>query len=403
VVYCYYFNASTKQTQWTHPSGARKHDPNLPFRQKRFKLLQNLRRDFPPPEGYGALRVVVNRKHLLRDSLEQLGSLPVQKMCLRTNITFENEEGIDSGGITNEWYMQLSRRFFDPKLALFRLHEGCNTYSIDPRSSQSASAGYLKSFRFVGRIIAKAVYDKRLLDLPLATSLLKQLMGLDPGMDDLFQLDPLLHTSLQWMLANDIEYVLFETFSVTALAMDGSEVVVDLMPNGRNIDVTNANKDQYVEAVVSWHLRRSVQKQLDEITQGMHEMLPAQYLSEFTVEEFRLLVNGSPTIRVRDLRKSAVYKGGYEVASKPVEYFWQVLSEMSQAERSEVLAFVTGCPKMPLDDFSLVVVKSELGCDALPTSHTCFNQLVLPEYETREQLREKLMLAVENGQGFLMS
>jgi hypothetical protein len=36
----------------------------------------------------------------------------------------------------------------------------------------------------------------------------------------------------------------------------------------------------------------------------------------------------------------------------------------------------------------------------LPTSHTCFNSLLLPEYSSKEKLRAKLLTAIENAQGF---
>lgn len=39
--------------------------------------------------------------------------------------------------------------------------------------------------------------------------------------------------------------------------------------------------------------------------------------------------------------------------------------------------------------------------DRLPSAHTCFNQLDLPEYETKEQLRERLHVALYEGrEGF---
>jgi E3 ubiquitin-protein ligase HECTD2 len=36
----------------------------------------------------------------------------------------------------------------------------------------------------------------------------------------------------------------------------------------------------------------------------------------------------------------------------------------------------------------------------LPMAHTCFNQLILPNYETREMLESKLLIAIENAEGF---
>jgi hypothetical protein len=40
--------------------------------------------------------------------------------------------------------------------------------------------------------------------------------------------------------------------------------------------------------------------------------------------------------------------------------------------------------------------------DKLPTSHTCFNQLVIPEYSSKDILRKKLLTAIENSEGFGM-
>lgn len=37
------------------------------------------------------------------------------------------------------------------------------------------------------------------------------------------------------------------------------------------------------------------------------------------------------------------------------------------------------------------------GSDRLPSAHTCFNQLDLPEYTSREQLKERLLLAIREG------
>lgn len=47
------------------------------------------------------------------------------------------------------------------------------------------------------------------------------------------------------------------------------------------------------------------------------------------------------------------------------------------------------------------VVQAYGQTDRLPSAHTCFNQLDLPEYENKEQLVSKLMVALRQGaQGF---
>jgi ubiquitin-protein ligase E3 A len=41
-------------------------------------------------------------------------------------------------------------------------------------------------------------------------------------------------------------------------------------------------------------------------------------------------------------------------------------------------------------------------CDRLPTSHTCFNVLLLPDYASKDKLRERLLKAIKYSQGFGM-
>lgn len=38
--------------------------------------------------------------------------------------------------------------------------------------------------------------------------------------------------------------------------------------------------------------------------------------------------------------------------------------------------------------------------DALPTTHTCFNYLLLPDYRSQEKLHDKLRLAISYAEGF---
>jgi ubiquitin-protein ligase E3 A len=51
---------------------------------------------------------------------------------------------------------------------------------------------------------------------------------------------------------------------------------------------------------------------------------------------------------------------------------------------------------------SLKCVIQRDGPDSLklPTAHTCFNTLLLPEYATREKVAERLRLAILNAEGF---
>ena len=88
-------------------------------------------------------------------------------------------------------------------------------------------------------------------------------------------------------------------------------------------------------------------------------------------------------VNVEDLQANVFFTGGFDEASKTIKLFWTVLTCLSPEQRSQVLAFITGSNRIPLDGFEppLCITRGEEGEQALPKSHTCFNQLVLPPCE----------------------
>jgi E3 ubiquitin-protein ligase HUWE1 len=76
-------------------------------------------------------------------------------------------------------------------------------------------------------------------------------------------------------------------------------------------------------------------------------------------------------------------------------------------QKALFLQFVTGTSKVPLEGFAQLqgmrgVQKFNIhrhygGAHLLPSAHTCFNQLDLPEYTSEEQTRTRLMLALKEG------
>ena len=201
------------------------------------------------------------------------------------------------------------------------------------------------------------------------------------------------------MLENNITDIIFETFSI----VDEGENEVELVEGGKAMDVTEENKAAYVDAVVQWHLSRRYKEQFRLFEEGFFGLVEPEEIKEFTVVELRTLLNGTGEIKVKALKQTTKYSNGYSVRSKPVEYFWDYFEQLKEEGKSQLLAFITGCTKMPLEGLTLNIVKAEANDDALPSAHTCFNQLILPEYLTRNQLQEKLVLALENSEGFYMS
>ena len=94
----------------------------------------------------------------------------------RLHITFRNEAGVNAGGLLREFFGILAKEIFIPNYALFTLTEdGC---MFQPNQNSSINPDHLSYFRFVGRIVGKAVSDGFLLDVHFTRSLYKHMLGL---------------------------------------------------------------------------------------------------------------------------------------------------------------------------------------------------------------------------------
>lgn len=253
-------------------------------------------------------------------------------------------------------------------------------------------------FRFVGRLLGKAVYDRHVLDVPLCSFLFKRILRQRPTLADVKDMDKVYCTSLQWILDNDITGVIDETFSILRDEF-GSLVKVDLCPDGRNKAVTEENKKDYVQAVVEYITGSSIKPQLDALLMGFGEIIPRHAISSFTGKELKALINGKDSIDASELRAGVKYKGGLKDSTPIVQRFWTAFQTMDDGERQDLLRFVTGTCRIPLDGFDppFTLTPSDMDETALPMSHTCFNQLVLPPYSTVEVLLRQLKRATEHG------
>lgn len=55
-----------------------------------------------------------------------------------------------------------------------------------------------------------------------------------------------------------------------------------------------------------------------------------------------------------------------------------------------------------LSKLKLVIARHGPDSDRLPTAHTCFNVLLLPDYKNFDKLKERLLLAITHAKGFGM-
>lgn len=157
-------------------------------------------------------------------------------------------------------------------------------------------------------------------------------------------------------------------------------------------------------------MTESIRKQIDAFLEGFYDIIPKKLISIFNEQELELLISGLPEIDIDDLCNNTDYKT-YTRSSPQIQWFWRALRSFEQEDLAKFLQFVTGTSKVPLQGFSqlegmngvqkFTIHMDHRSTDRLPSAHTCFNQLDLPQYESYEKLRQMLLLAIrECSEGF---
>ena len=215
-----------------------------------------------------------------------------------------------------------------------------------------------------------------------------------------------------------VEALTLQGASVADLGLDFTlpgEPTHELCPGGAQRDVGIDDLDEYVAAVLRATLRDGVRAQVDAFRKGFSEVLPIHHLRAFTPEELDLLFNGSRDQWEREAVVEALkFDHGFTRSSRAIGFLLELMCEFTDAERRQFLKFVTGSPRLPVGGLArlaprltIVQKRPEGGTspDAyLPSVMTCANYLKLPDYSSKEVMRERLLTAINEGQGcFLLS
>ncbi|KAF0716258.1 Aste57867_2947 [Aphanomyces stellatus] len=346
-------------------------------------------------EGYTKLKVY--RAELFRESIQILNLIPEDQLCTMTKISLLGESGIDAGGVTREWYTLLSSAIFEPDQGLFITNKADQSLFINPNSATHHGPNHLQVYHAIGRLLGKAIVDGQVLPFQFSVPLFKALLGYPVSIEDIRYLDPVVYSSLVFVRdCNSDVAELALTFSAT---LDAS-TEVDLVPNGRAIEVTCANKAEYIERMVQYLLFDRVAPQLEKIVQGLYDVLPQELLMPFDYKELELVLCGFAEIDVADWKRSTNVT---ENLKDVVNWFWDIVFGLTSAERAKLLQFTTGSSRVPLQGFkgmtsydgklcpfSLYGIRYTRG--AFPKVHSCFNRIDLPIYPTRDLLEEGIQV-----------
>ncbi|KAG7400330.1 hypothetical protein PHYBOEH_006270 [Phytophthora boehmeriae] len=351
----------------------------------------------------------VHRDYILEQSTQHINCIretDIRSARIDVNFIGEGEASTNeksAGGLHREWLTLLNERLVDPTVGLFSCTQRSDqTYFINPQSKRVLGPDHLQHYRAAGRLVGRAMLEGAVLNFHLCVPLLKMMLGTPVTFADLEDLDADMYRTLTWLLDNDGAEALELDFTVTQFRDEHGTQTMELIPAGRNIEVNDDNKFEFVDRKFRFTLFESVAPQLAAFLKGFYEVVPQRLLLLFDYEELDYLLCGSDKIDVSDWQQHT--RLALESRSE-VTWFWDVVKDMPSIYQQRLLQFSTGCSRVPLVGFQGLTSYDGQLCEFTLTdandtsyfrSHACHNILELPCFTSKDELRSALYAALHN-------
>jgi len=313
---------------------------------------------------------------------------PENDFLSRFFVKISDEEGIDAGALTTTLYRRFFQQVFDSKYGLF---ERGMTHYLPVKKANSEQLLKLELF---GRVLLRAIFDERTVDVPLAPSVWKFLQNIPLEMRDIYVFDPNLASQYQQTLMSSNIEDLF-------LYFDDQET-----------QVTDVNKKEFIIEQIQTQLITSRKPELEAIKKGF-EYIPnlSTQMKLFNHTDLCCLLSGTDLLTFEMISEYLEFRN-FSSDSKTKEWLLSVLKRMTEIELKQFLLFVTETHSIPISGLQnknetspyprnkIIVKQWNMNSTSLPVSHVCFYCIDLPDYASEQELEKKLKLAISQSSEF---
>lgn len=386
----------------------------------------------------------VDRSNILESAEKMMASLARSKTAIEVEYNGEVGTGL---GPTMEFYTLASHEFQKIGLGMWRgersspshLETGSITggsefvvapLGLFPRpwssetcvSNEFQYSNVIKKFFLLGQLVAKAIKDGRILDMPFSRAFYKVILQQELGLYDICSFDPELgRTLIEFQdlvnrkkclgINSDASDLRYRNTSLEDLCLDFtlpgySDYVLTSEANHEMVNIDNL--EEYVKLAVNATIGEGVLRQVESFKSGFNEVFPLEDLQIFTENELeRLLCGEGDTWDFSELLDHIKFDHGYTASSTSIVHLLEIIQEFGCEERRAFLQFVTGSPRLPPGGLAalnpkMTIVRKHCSNSPdldLPSVMTCANYLKLPSYSTKERMRTRLSYAITEGQG----
>ncbi|XP_023005684.1 E3 ubiquitin-protein ligase UPL4-like isoform X2 [Cucurbita maxima] len=417
----------------------------MSHRQPYIRSYSDLRTSNDERSNSGGLprkKVLVHRNKILDSAVKMMDQYAHQKVLLEV----EYDEEVGTGlGPTLEFYTLVGREFQKYDLGMWRGDHGA-LISLEGRETVESPFGLfprpwpstldtrelyfsevVKKFVLLGKIVARAIQDGRVMDIYFSKAFYKLILGQEVSIYDIQSFDPELGTALLEFQALVDRGKLLES-----VCEENSSAKLEFCYHNTNIEdlcldftvpgypdyllissqdhtmVNTKNLEDYVSLVVDATLNSGISRQIEAFKSGFNQVFPIEHLQVFTEEELERLICGEhDSWALNELLENVKFDHGYTASSPSIVNLLEIIQEFDNEHQRAFLQFVTGAPRLPSGGFAslnpkLTIVRkhsSNLVDSDLPSVMTCANYLKLPPYSSKEIMKEKLLYAITEGQG----
>jgi ubiquitin-protein ligase E3 A len=366
---------------------------SLPFKQIVLQTFCSVKQSVQ----HHTLNLNISRNNLFNTTFNEIQKFTDDELLQKLMIKFEGEDGIDAGGVSREFFHLFCMKTFSNDSGLFKpVTDGKYWFRTD-------TVHNLEHFKFLGTIIALALYNSIVLPIHFPFVLYKKLLGKKLLLSDLNDIDEEIITSFHSLRkmrdqGEDIRDCSL-TFSIPLERRDRPPVIHSLKTDGQSIIVTNDTLDEYINLYSDYLMNKAIEPQFIHFKQGFDRISMNQIVEIFTFDQMDILMSGKDVMNWKEVRANVKYINGYTDKSICIEWFWGIFDELSDDQKRRLLRFVTGTDRLIVDNVSFTIQRIE-DSGRLPVAHTCLKVLSLPNYRSKAQLKKNIFITLENTDGF---
>lgn len=366
-----------------------KHFSKFPYAARSKWFLDNIKRRYTVVLRSQRAFDMCDVKHLVGCILnnDHINLSNIFKVCPKIKLKYNGEIG-DGDGVTRDW-IQRMEELLQEHPSLYLTQNG--TYYLSEGSRDTKFIGNLFGLVFFNQ-------DAVRLSIPMCPLLFKFIVNEPLEADDIRHLDEELYQSkfkyLRSCSSEELDDLELTFTHVDYINESSSSIISSLKPSGDSIPVTKENLEEYLKLFAIHEIYMKRKTQIDEFLIGFNTFIPGIHFAKkvFTLSEVRSVLSGDGTpINVSKWRSVTVYDGMHG-GSTLISWVWDVINDLSDEDRKQLLLFSTGSKFIP-SKWTIALMFGDPS--RLPTAQTCTSTLIIHSYRSKSMLRQRFSTLIE--------